>query len=141
MLYLGATLQACLWEIFGDDVLRGRRTIALSRWEGRCLSAVSVPALKVCAVGTERTRSAMGVEKGSLFAANLAIPQAWGLAVQRHPAEFDALKFTSRFVDQPCLALFGRPALATRLREKPLGPLSEVDEAVNWLHTQQAALV
>ncbi len=141
LLYLGPTMQTCLWEIFGDDVFLNRRIIAKSRWEGRCLSEVSVPELKVCAASTERTRSAMGVEKGGLLAADLDIPQAWGLAVQNHPAGFEAIKYTSRFADQPCLALFGRPGLLPKLRERKLGDLSDLDGAVDWLHAQEAALV
>lgn len=141
VLYIGPTIQTCLWEVFGDDVFQGKRTIAKSRWEGRSLSEVVVPAIKVCAVSTEKTRSVMAVEKGSLLAADLDIPQAWGLAIQQHPAGFEAIKYTSRFVDQPCLALFGHPGLQPKLREKKLGALSDLDEAVNWLHEQDAALV
>jgi len=59
-----------------------------------------IPQLKVCAVSLEPTRDAMGVDKASLLATDLSIPQAWGLAVQQHPAAFDALKYSSRFIDQ-----------------------------------------
>ena len=52
------------------------------------LSQIVVPELKVCAVSLERTRDAMGVDKASLLAADLTIPQAWGLAVQGHPGGF-----------------------------------------------------
>ena len=141
VLYLAASVQTCLWEVFGDDVLQQGRVIARSRWEGRCLSEINVPEIKVCAVSTERTRSIMGVELGSLLAADLSVPQAWGLAGQQHPAGFDAIKYTSRFVAQPCLALFARPGLPARLRAKQLGTLSDLDEAVDWLDNQRASLV
>lgn len=141
ILYVGSTIQTCLWEIFGDDVFLNKRTIAKSRWEGRGLSEVTLPGLKVCALSTEKTRSAMGVEKGSLLAADLDVPQAWGLAVQQHTTGFEAIKYTSRFVDQPCLALFGSPGLASRLGEQKIGALSDLDAAVDWLHAENAALV
>lgn len=57
--------------------------------------------------------------KASLLATDLSIPQAWGLAVQQHPAAFDALKYSSRFIDQSCLALFDRGGMAARLQVLP----------------------
>lgn len=141
LLYVGSSLATCLWEVFGDDVFNGQRAISAAKWAGCDASQITVPELRVCAVNSERTREAMGVDKASLMAADLRIPQAWGLAVQQHPAGFEALKFTSRFLDQPCLALFDRGDLAARLRVKRLGPLSELDAAVDWLDERKAALV
>ena len=69
LLYLGATIQTCLWEYFGDDVFQGKRAISAGKWQGCCVSQIVVPELKVCAVGQERTRDAMSVDKASLFAA------------------------------------------------------------------------
>ncbi|MGA2864439.1 MAG: RES domain-containing protein [Verrucomicrobiota bacterium] len=141
LLYMGATMQTCLWEVFGDEVFLEKRTIAKSKWEQRSISQITVPELKVCAVSLAPTRDAMGVDKASLLAADLAIPQAWGLAVQRHPAAFQAIKYTSRFIDQACLALFDRGGLQARLRVTHLGALNDLDAAVDWLHERQAALV
>ena len=36
----------------------------------------------------------MRVDKASLLAADLTIPQTWGLAVQGHPAGFMAIKYS-----------------------------------------------
>jgi hypothetical protein len=82
----------------------------------------------------------MSVDKASILAADLTIPQAWGLAVQRHPAGFEAIKYTSRFLDQPCLALFDRGGLQSKLRVKALGALNKLDAAVDWLDERKAAL-
>ena len=141
MLYLGATIQTCLWEYFGDDVFHGKRTIPAGKWRGCCLSQIVVPELKVCAVNLERTRDAMSVDKASLLAADLTIPQAWGLAVQGHPAGFEAIKYSNRFLDQPCLTLFDRGGLQAKLRVKTMGDLSSCDAAVDWLDERKAALV
>lgn len=141
LLYVGPSVQTCLWEVFGDDVFEGRRAIPASKWRARCVSQITVPELRVCAVSLEKTREAMGVDKGSLLAADLAIPQEWGLAVQQHPAGFQAIKYTSRFVDQPCLGLFDRDGLPGRLQASLLGDLDDLDEAVDWLHERKAALV
>jgi hypothetical protein len=141
VLYVGATIQTCLWEYFGDDVFKGNRLISAGKWRGCSLSQIIVPEVKVCAVNQERTRDAMSVDKASLFAANLAIPQAWGLAIQGHPAAFEAIKYASRFLDQPCLALFDRGGLQAKLRVKALGPLTALDAAVDWLDERKAALV
>lgn len=141
LLYVAPTIQTCLWEVFGDDVFEGQRAISVSKWTGRRVSQITVPELKVCAISLEKTRDAMGVDKGSLLAADLTIPQEWGLAVQQHPARFQAIKFTSRFVDQPCLGLFDRDGLKGRLKAKLLGELKDLDEAVDWLHERKTALV
>ena len=141
LLYVAASIQTCLWEYFGDDVFRGRRVISAAKWEGCCLSRILVPELKVCAVTLERTRDAMSVDKASLMAADLTVPQAWGLAAQEHPAAFEAIKYSSRFLDQTCLALFARGDLPAKLQVSELGALSSLDEAVAWLEERKAALV
>jgi hypothetical protein len=115
--------------------------ISAAKWNGCSLSQIAVPQLKVCAVSQEPTRDAMGVDKASLLAADLSIPQAWGLAVQQHPAGFEAIKYSSRFVDQPCLALFDRGGMAAQLQETLLGPLNSVETGVDWLDERKAALV
>ena len=53
LLYVGATIQTCLWEVFGDDVFQGRRAISAGKWQGCCLSQIVVPELKVCAASLE----------------------------------------------------------------------------------------
>jgi hypothetical protein len=82
----------------------------------------------------------MSVDKASLLAADLTIPQP-GPGVQGHPAGFEAIKYSSRFLDQPCLTLFDRGGLQAKLRSKSLGPLSSLDAAVDWLDERKAALV
>jgi hypothetical protein len=141
ILYLGPNIQTCVWEVFGNDVFEGNRVIAASKWRERSVSRITVPELKVCAVSLERTRDVMGVDKSSLLAGDLTVPQDWGLAVQEHPASFQALKYTSRFVDQPCLALFDRDGLPARLKVSLLGSLEDLDPAIDWLHERKAALV
>ena len=81
----------------------------------------------------------MSVDKTSLLAADLTIPQAWGLAVQGHPAGFEAIKYSSRFLDQPCLALFDRGGLQSKLHVKVLGTLSNLDVAVDWFDDRKVA--
>lgn len=141
LLYVGASIPACLWEYFGDDVFRGQRVISAAKWNGCSLSQIVVPQLKVCAVSLEPTRDAMGVDKASLLATDLSIPQAWGLAVQVHPAAFEAIKYSSRFIDLPCLALFDRGGMSAKLQVKSLGALSNLNAAGDWLDERKAALV
>lgn len=115
--------------------------ISAGKWNGCSLSRISIPQVRACAVSLESTRNVMGVDKASLLAADLNVPQAWGLAVQQHPAGFEALKYSSRFIDQPCLALFDRGGMAARLQESLLGELEALDEAVDWLEEHEVALV
>lgn len=141
LLYVGASIPTCLWEYFGDDVFGGSRVISARKWDGCSLSRIEVPQLVVCALGQESTRDAMGVDKASLMSTDLTIPQAWALAVQEHPSAFEAIKYNGRFIDQPCLALFDRSGMKAKIRETLLGPLNNLDAAVNWLDTRKASLV
>jgi len=141
LLYVGATIQTSLWEVFGDDILGGKCVISEGRWRGSSVSRMTVPEIQVCALNNARTREAMRVDKASLMASDLAMPQAWGLAVQRHPAGFQAIKYSSRFVDQACLALFDRDAILPQLKVTHLGSLSDLETAMDWLHERKAALV
>ena len=140
-LYAGVNLSVCLWEYFGDDIFNGRHAISAGKWNGCSLSRIKVPQVKACAVSLESTRNAMAVDKASLLAADITVPQAWGLAVQQHPTAFEAIKYSSRFIDQPCLALFDRGGMAIRLHETLLGELNNLHEAVDWLDDRQVALV
>src|SRR5258708_6567245 len=141
LLYVGATIQTCLWEFFGDEVFQRRRAISGGKWRGCSLGPICLPGLEACAAHLERTRDARSVDKASLLAADLSVPQAWGLAVQGHPAGFEAIKYSSRFLDQPCLALFDRGGLQAKLRVRTLGVLTGLDAAVDWLDERKAALV
>ena len=122
-------------------MFKGRRAISAGKWAGCVLSQIHVPEVHVCAFSLEKTRSAMSVDKASLLSSDLRIPQAWGLAVQQHPVGFEGIKYTSRFIDQPCLVLFERDNMLAKLRGTTLGSLNELDAAVDWLDDQKAALV
>ena len=71
----------------------------------------------------------------------LDVPQAWGLAIQNHPDAVDGLRYFSRFTGNPCIALFERPDLASRLRETPVSLLAELDTADDFLDANSIALV
>lgn len=62
------------------------------------------------------------------------------MAVPQGPAGFQGIKYTRRLVGQPCLALFNREGLKSRLEVKPLGDWEALDEAADWLHDRGAAL-
>lgn len=141
LLYLGDSIQTCLWEYFGDDVFQGQRVISSGKWNACTLSQIVVPQLKLCALTQAATRDAMGVDKASLIATDLNIPQAWGLALQKHPSAFEAIKDWSRFNNVPCLVLLDRGGMASRLQAKSLGDLNTVDAAADWLDQRKAALV
>ncbi len=140
-LYLAATISTCLWEVFGDDLFLEGRAISAARWESCALSEIEVPPLRCCAVSLAPTREAMSVDKATLMAYDLGHPQAWSLAIQTHPLGFEAIQYTSRFLDQPCLAVFDRGETRRAFEIKTLGALSDLDAAVEWLDQRSAALV
>jgi len=141
LLYVGGSLSTCLWEYFGDDVFRGRQVISRVKWDGCSLSRIEVAQLRVCSMGDGRTREAMRVDVSAVYDADLQVPQSWSLAIQRHPSGFEAIRYLSRFSDEPCLAVFDRSGIQDRLKETPMGSLNELDEAVQWLTERGAALV
>ena len=141
LLYVGGSLSTCLWEYFGDDVFRGRQVISRVKWDGCSLSRIEVAQLRVCSMGDGKTREAMRVDVSAVYNADLQTPQSWSLAIQRHPSGFEAIRYLSRFSDEPCLAVFDRSGIQDRLKETPMGSLNELDEAVQWLTERGAALV
>jgi hypothetical protein len=70
----------------------------------------------------------------------LEIPQAWGLAIQKHPLQFQGLKYKSRFNDCSCLALFNRNGIERSLTDTVLETLSGLKEAVDWLDKYRVSL-
>src|ERR1051326_436402 len=59
LLYVGGTIQTCLWEYFGDDVFKGNRVISAGKWQEGSISQITAPGGKGWAVNRERTREAL----------------------------------------------------------------------------------
>ncbi len=70
----------------------------------------------------------------------LDIPQAWGLAIQKHPCNFQGIKYKSRFNGRACLAMFKRDGIENSLTETILGDLSALDETVDWLDKHKVTI-
>jgi len=142
LLYLGLETETCLWERFGDELLDGQARLAKSVWTNSRLSRVrSTDSLKICDLTDDAARLRLGVDLTALMHSDLAVPQAWGLAIFRHPATVDGLRYLSRLNQQPCLVLFERPGLAARLKETLVGTLPDLDEASEFLTNHAIALV
>jgi len=139
-LYLAADIDTCLFERFGDKAYDQQKAIAQSLWQAHSVSAIRVPAAYVCDLTRATTLSALMVDLSALMHNDVATPQQWGLAIQRHPANYQAIKFKSRFNGKACLALFQRDGMETRLQETPLGALSNDDQAVDWLDKHKVSL-
>jgi hypothetical protein len=129
-----------MFERFGDVAYDKRRVVPRSLWEAHSISWVQVPALHICDLANAKTLSVIMADLSALMHQDLACPQAWGLAIQKHPAKFQGLRFKSRFNGKPCLAIFERDALKGQLREARLGSLSNVDAAVDWLDKHKVSL-
>jgi hypothetical protein len=52
-----------------------------------------------------------------------------------------AIKFTSRFTDKACFAIFDLPGISAQLKAAALGPLSAYHPALDWLTKHQVSLV
>jgi hypothetical protein len=140
MLYLAADIETCLFERFGDTAYDGHRALARMLWEAHSVSQVRVPEIQVCDLTKVRTLSAMMADLSALMHHELSTPQEWGLAIQGHPAHFQAIKFRSRFNGNTCLAVFQRDGLESKLSEKSLDTLMNNSSAVQWLDTHRVSL-
>ena len=138
--YVGSDIDTCLFERFVDTAYDGRGTIPQSLWKNHDLSKLWVPELKVCDLTQAATLSALQVDLSSLMHPDLSVSQAWGLAIQQHPANFEAIKFKSRFNGQSCLALFNRNGIEGKILETAVGNLSGNSAAVDWLGKHQISL-
>jgi hypothetical protein len=133
--------ETCLWEIFGDAVFDHGRVLPKTQWDDLMVSRVVVPRLHLCDLSRTSTRSSLTVDLAALMSADLSVPQKWGLAIQTHPSQVPAIKFQSRFTGHACLAIFDRGGIRQRLREIPVGSLSQIDPALNWLTQNEVMLV
>jgi hypothetical protein len=140
MVYLGSDTATCLFERFGDEMYDRGRAIAQSLWRAHSVSTIRVPEIHVCDLTNARTLSGLMVDLGALAHHDLRTPQEWGLAIQQHPANFQAIKFKSRFNHKICLALFRRDGIEKRLKETFVQPLPANDAAADWLHDHKASL-
>lgn len=141
LLYLGEELTTCIWERFGDDILNVDARVSLALWTSRALSRVTVPTLRLCDLTDELTRSRAKVDVSALTHTDLSVPQAWGLAIQQHPANFDGLRYRSRFDNQPCITLFERAPLVPQLREALAGALADAAEADAFVTQHTISLI
>lgn len=140
LLYLAADVDTCLFERFGDKAYDGQKAIARSLWQAHSISMIQVPELYLCDLAHTRTLSALMVDLTALMHNDLTAPQQWGLAIQQHAAGFQGIKFKSRFNGKPCLALFRRDAIETRLQEILLDTLWNYDAALDWLDKHKVSL-
>jgi hypothetical protein len=139
-LYLARDIGTGVFERFGDVAYDKKRVVPQSLWEAHGVSWVQVPALHICDLSNAKTLSVIMADLSALMHQDLACPQAWGLAIHKHPANFQGIRFRSRFNGKPCLAIFERDGLKAQLREALLGSLSNVDAAVDWLDKYKVSL-
>ena len=140
LLYLAVDVDTCLFERFGDEAYDRQKSLANSLWDTCVVSTIQVPETHVWDLTKPQTLSALMVDLTALTNEQLAIPHQWGLAIQRHPANFQGIKFKSRFNDRACLALFGRDGIEKFQSETRLGPLSTHDAAAVWLDKHKVRL-
>ena len=141
LLYLAGTVNTCIWERFGDDILNPGSPVPRSVWIQRQLSTIRVSKVQVCDLTDENVRAQVGVDLSALHHTDLSVPQAWGLAVQEHPNAFEGLLYPSRLDGQRCLALFDRPGLRDGLVVLSTVDLVASDEANAFLLEKQIALI
>jgi hypothetical protein len=140
VLYLGVDVDTCLFERFGDEIYDSELALPQSLWSAHSLATVKIPEIVVCDLTRPQTLSALKVDLTALVNENLEIPQAWGLAIQKHPAKFQGIKYKSRFNDKACLAVFRRDDIAGQISGSVAGALSTQDEAVDWLARHRVKL-
>jgi RES domain-containing protein len=140
-LYVAIDPGTCIWERFGDQIFDNDHALPKTHWDDASISAITVPPLHVCDLSRTSTRGALAVDLAALMNDDLSVPQQWGLAIQRHPAQVPAIKFKSRFTGLSCLAIFERGSVPAQLKEKCLGPINQYAPALDWLSRNRVSLV
>lgn len=142
LLYAGFDLGTCLWEVFGDAILDPGSVISSARWMKQRVSRVHSSAIfRLCDLTDQKTRTALKVDLSALKHTDLDVPQAWGLAIQKHPDNVDGFLYQSRFSGETCIVLFDRPGLAAKLNSTVVGDLADLDEGNQFLDDNEVALV
>ncbi len=143
LLYLSFDLEICLMECFGDAIYgRPGSVVSRSAWMRKRVTRIQVfVSLRICDLTSVETRTALKVDLSALTHPDLDVPQAWGLAIQKHPDSVDGLFYHSRFTAKRCLVLFDRPGLATKLKSVKMGELVDLDPAHAFLDQYKVALV
>ena len=139
-LYLGVDVDTCLFERFGDLAYDNQRAIPKTVWDANSLSIIRVPEVHVCDLTNSKTLSSLMVDLSALMHTDMAAPQAWGRAIQEHPANFRGIKFKSRFNGKACLALFKRDGMENHLRESLIDTLPKTRAAADWLDKHKVSL-
>lgn len=139
--YVAETVETCLWERFGDDVLSPGARVPRSLWMTRSVTWGRGEGMRVCDLMDPAIRERCRVDLSALQHTDLSIPQAWSQALQGHPARFDALRYGSRFNGGACLAIFGRAGVEQRLLWEGPQALSILDEGERFLDERGIALV
>lgn len=141
-LYLGESLETCLWECFGDELLDSQDRLSASRWKFSHLSRVhSKATFRICDLTEENVRLALGVDLSALMHSDLTVPHEWGLAIQNHPSAVDGLRYLSRLNQEPSFVLFERPGIAAKLGETFIGALPDVNQATEFLVRKSIKLI
>jgi RES domain len=140
LLYLACDTATCLFERFGDELYDRALALAFSLWQSHSITAIPVPPIHVCDLTNAKTLSALRVDLSALMHNDIKTPQQWGLAIQRHPANFQGIKFKSRFNGKMCLALFKRDNLEKSLKQRSGKSLLDSEEAADWLHKHKVSL-
>jgi hypothetical protein len=114
--------------------------LAFSIWQAHSITGIRIPAIHICDLTNPKTLSALRVDLSTLMHYDLKIPQQWGLAIQRHPANFQGIKFKSRFNGKICLALFDRDNIKKKLKEASNESLLDSESAAGRLHKYKVSL-
>jgi hypothetical protein len=137
--YLAASKETAVAEVWGDRFWQHRAakagiyTIARGIAANAAFMAVaSFPSLNLCDLTHADVRLAVGLESGTFYSPDLAVPQTWAERIARHPGLFDGIVYRSRITDEKCLVLWLRArgrALHKELSFSMAGPFYDAAEA------------
>jgi len=142
--YLAASLETTVAEVWGDRLaaLRdaGGSIYVITESQAKQWSYLKTPVLplgmRLCDLTDRDTRLASGIESGTLYSTDLAVPQLWAERIARHPAHFDGILYRSRHTDELCLVLWIRPE-----RKPPLEHLLRFESAGAFCDSEASHII
>ena len=104
------------------------------------LNPKRVPEICVCDLTKPETLTALRAGLTAPLSEKLDVPQQWGLAIQKHPSNFQGIKYKSRLNDRAGLAVFQQDGIEKSMPGSLLGALCALEEAADWLDKHQVRL-
>ena len=106
-LYLARSEKTAFYELYGDRLYAEKLAASLlsisdSELQERVFVRVSTRELRLCDLVAQDAARALGMDAGTLYAADVTFPQTFAERIFHHPLEVDGIHYPSRHTGESC---------------------------------------